>query len=260
MTDINRRNMITLLGAAPFAGVLIGQAQTPVSSSKFQNISSRQRIRQRYFPNLVLTTHEGRKVRFYDDLIKDKIVILNFMYVKCEGICMPLTMNLRRVQDLFGKRMGRDIFIYSFTLKPQEDTVASLRHYAHMHHVRPGWTFLTGSVADMELVRRKLEFVDPDPELDKDKSTHVGVIKYGNEPLERWGGCPGMSKAAWIVKSVSWVDWPNSLKKNGGAFESSSIERGKDNSSGGRNVPGHRDAGAPRIRWRNQHSRRARFR
>jgi protein SCO1/2 len=218
MTDINRRNMITLLGAAPFATALIGQAQTPVSSSKFQNISSRERIRQRYFPNLALTTHEGREVRFYDDLIKDKIVLLNFMYVKCDGICMPITMNLRRVQDLFGARMGRDIFIYSFTLKPQEDTVASLRHYAHMHRVKPGWTFLTGPVADMELLRRKLGYVDPDPEVDKDKSNHIGVIKYGNEPLERWGGCPGMSKPTWIVKSISWVDWPNNMKKNGGAL------------------------------------------
>ncbi len=218
MTIMNRRSAITLLGAAPFAGALIGQAQTPVSDGKFRNISSRERIRQRYFPNLLLTTHEGKKVRFYDDLIKDKIVLINFMYVKCDGICMPITMNLKRVQDLFGKRMGRDIFIYSFTLKPKEDTVASLRHYAHMHHVKPGWTFLTGSVADMELLRRKLGYVDPDPEVDKDKSNHIGVIKYGNEPLQRWGGCPGMSKPAWIVKSVSWVDWPENMKKNGGAL------------------------------------------
>jgi protein SCO1/2 len=223
MSDINRRNMIMLLGAAPVAAALSGQAQTPVSSSQspasssqFQNISSRERIRERYFPNLVLTTHEGREVRFYDDLIKDKIVLLNFMYVKCEGICMPITMNLKRVQELFGERMGRDIFIYSFTLKPQEDTVASLRQYAQMHHVKPGWTFLTGSVADMELLRHKLGYVDPDPLVDKDKSNHLGVIKYGNEPLERWGGCPAMSKAAWIVKSVGWVDWPDNLRKNNG--------------------------------------------
>jgi protein SCO1/2 len=246
MTDINRRNMFTLLGAAPFAGALIGQTQPPVSSSKFQNISSRERTRQRYFPNLVLTTHEGREVRFYDDLIKDKIVLLNFMYVKCDGICMPITKNLKRVQDLFGKRMGRDIFIYSFTLKPQEDTVASLRHYAHMHHVKPGWSFLTGSVADMELLRRKLGYVDPDPEVDKDKSNHIGVIKYGNEPLERWGGCPGMSKASWIVKSVSWVDWPNNLKRMDARYESASIESGTDNSSGGRNTPSHPDGTAVR--------------
>lgn len=215
--------MVGLLATAPFVGGLIGRGQTLQPSvntgSKFKVISSRERIQQRYFPNLVLTTHTGKKVRFYDDLVKDKIVIFNFMYAKCEGICMPITMNLRRVQDLLGDRMGRDIFMYSFTLKPQEDTPGKLAHYAHMHKVKPGWTFLTGSPADMELVRRKLGYVDPDPEVDKDKSNHIGVIKYGNEPFERWGGCPAMSKASWIVKTLSWVDWPKDktgVKETGG--------------------------------------------
>ena len=35
------------------------------------------------FPNLVVKTHEGRNVRFYDDLLKDKIVLINFMYATC---------------------------------------------------------------------------------------------------------------------------------------------------------------------------------
>ncbi len=35
------------------------------------------------FPNVQLQTHDGRTVRFYDDLIKGKTVALNFMYVSC---------------------------------------------------------------------------------------------------------------------------------------------------------------------------------
>lgn len=207
MTNMNRRNLIGLLGTVPFVGLLT-QAQTRDAARQFKDIPSRERIRQRYFPNLLLTTHEGAKVRFYDDLVKDKIVIFNFMYAKCEGICMPVTMNLVKVQKLLGDRVGRDIFMYSLTLKPEEDTASKLASYAHMHKVGPGWKFLTGSPADLELLRRKLGYVDPDPEVDKDKSNHIGVIKYGNEPLQRWGGCPAMSKAPWIVKTLSWVDWP----------------------------------------------------
>jgi protein SCO1/2 len=37
------------------------------------------------FPNLVLKTHEGKNVRFYDDLLKGKIVLINFMYASCKG-------------------------------------------------------------------------------------------------------------------------------------------------------------------------------
>ena len=140
-------------------------------------------------------------------------------YAKCEGICSPVTRNLVRVQKLLGDRVGKDIFIYSFSLKPKDDNVAALKHYAQMHKVKPGWLFLTGKPDDMELLRRKLGFVDPDPEVDKDLSNHIGVLKYGNEPLERWGGCPGMKSPDAIVEAISWIDWPKnqaSLKAKGG--------------------------------------------
>ena len=208
MTDLKRRSLIAALGAAPFAVPLLANAQTLDANPKFKVIPSRERIRQRYFPNLVLTTQDGKQVKFYDDLVKDKIVVFNMFYAKCEGICSPVTRNLVRVQNLLGDRVGKDIFFYSFSLKPKEDTVAALKHYAEMHKVKPGWLFLTGSVDDMETIRRKLGFVDPDPEVDKDTSNHIGVLKYGNEPLERWGGCPGMQAPDAIAEAISWVDWP----------------------------------------------------
>ena len=219
MTDLKRRSLVAALGAAPFAVPLLTHAQALNTNSKFKIIPSRERIRQRYFPNLVLTAHDGRKLKFYDDLVKDKIVIFNMFYAKCEGICSPITKNLVRLQNILGNRVGKDIFMYSFTLKPKDDTVEAMKHYAHMHKVKPGWLFLTGSADDMETIRRKLGFVDPDPVVDKDLSNHIGVIKYGNEPLERWGGCPGMSAPDWIAETLSWVDWPKDsakTKANGG--------------------------------------------
>jgi len=220
MTDKTRRSLVAALGAAPFVVPLLAKAQTLDATPKFKVIDSRERIRQRYFPNLVLTTHEGNTVKFYDDLVKDKIVVFNMFYAKCEGICSPVTRNLVRVQNLLGNRVGKDIFFYSFSLKPKEDTVSALAHYAEMHKVKPGWLFLTGSPDDMELLRRKLGFVDPDPEVDKDTSNHIGVLKYGNEPLQRWGGCPGMQAPDAIAEAISWVDWPKdsaTMKANGGA-------------------------------------------
>jgi protein SCO1/2 len=210
MKNISRRSVMALLGAAPFAGALVARAGTPGSRPREDypvlNISSRERIRQLHFPNVLLTTHEGKKVRFYDDLLKDKIVVINFMYANCEGICPGITTNLVRVQRLLGDRVGRDIFMYSFSLKPQEDTPAVLRSYAEAYKVTKGWTFLTAAPADMELLRRKLGFTDPDPTLDALKSSHIGNVRYGNEPLQRWAACPGMAHASFIVESIGWLD------------------------------------------------------
>ena len=202
MPKVSRRTLLTTYGLAPLAGGVLAQ------ESHFPSVSSREIIRQRYFPNVTLLTHENKKVRFYDDLIKDKIVTISFMYVNCEGVCPGITANLLKVQKLLGSRVGKDIFMYSITLKPEQDTPQELKKYVEMHGIGPGWVFLTGQPNDVELLRRRLGFTDPDPERDADKANHIGNVRYGNEALQLWAACPGQADPQWIAESISWVDWP----------------------------------------------------
>jgi protein SCO1/2 len=106
------------------------------------------------------------------------------------------------VQTLLGKRMGHDIFMCSFTLKPVEDTPEVLRRYARSLHARPGWQFLTGAPADLELVRRRLGFADLDPVLDADKTNHTGMVRYGNEAMMLWAACPGLTRPDDLAQSI----------------------------------------------------------
>jgi protein SCO1/2 len=212
---MNRRKWIASMGAVPIAGGFLMESSAQQAAGTFQTVSSRERLRERFFPNVVLTTHLGTKVRFYDDLLKDKIVMINFMYAKCEGVCPGITTNLARVQKLLAPRVGRDIFMYSISLKPEEDTPMALHHYAQMHHAGPGWLFLTGKPTDIELLRRKLGFTNPDPVEDADKDQHIGMVRYGNEPLQQWGGCPGLAHASFIAESIGWIDWPKGARKGG---------------------------------------------
>ncbi len=41
-----------------------------------------------YFPNVVLTTQDGVKVHFYDDVLKGKSVVIDLIYTTVSG-CMP---------------------------------------------------------------------------------------------------------------------------------------------------------------------------
>jgi len=108
MAMMSRRTSLTLLGTFQLAGALSARDQERGSEPV---TAAREQIRARYFPNVTVVTHEGRKARFYDDLIKDKIVTINFMYADCEGICPGITANLVKVQKVLGDRVGRDIFI-----------------------------------------------------------------------------------------------------------------------------------------------------
>jgi len=203
MVAITRRAWLATLGLAPLVGGLAAEADDTKSKQyTFQDIPPRELMRRRHFPNIELVTHKGKKVHFYDDLIKDKKVVLNFMYVKCEGICVPVTANLVKVQKILNNRVGRDIFMYSITLKPEEDTPEALRKYAAGFHVGPGWLFLTGKPSDIELLRRSLGYRYADPVEDADKSNHIGMLRFGNEPFVRWAACPGLAHADWIATSI----------------------------------------------------------
>ncbi|MCU1382975.1 MAG: SCO1/SenC family protein [Acidobacteria bacterium] len=163
---------------------------------------------RRNFPNVSLVTHENRTVKFYDDLVKGKIVLFNFFYTRCEGVCIPATANLRKVQNMLGDRVGRDIFMYSISLKPEEDQPRDLKDYREAYDISaPGWTFLTGPKQHCELLRRRLGFADVDPERDRDVTQHSGLVVFGNEPLDSWTACPALANPIEIVKAVSWVDW-----------------------------------------------------
>jgi protein SCO1 len=212
MKRVHSRRPLGMLGAILVAGWLLTsmwaqarQAQTPGGDFKPARKSSREKIAERHLPNVTLTTQDGKKVKFYDDLVKDKIILLNFFYAKCDGICPGTTANLVKVQKLLGDHMGRDVFMYSITLKPEHDTPAVLKRYAEAYKVGPGWTFLTGDPKDIELLRQSLGFTNPDPALDAVKSQHIGMLRYGNEAREWWAGCPGLAHASYIVKSFRWA-------------------------------------------------------
>ena len=163
-------------------------------------------MRKRYFPNVPLVTHEGRPVKFYDDLLKDRIVVLNLMYADCASLCPMITANLLAAQKILDRRVKQDIFFYSLTVNPRQDTPRKLKAYAEMHHVSRNWLFLTGKPADLELLRAKLGYVDPNPEKDRaDKARHSGMVRYGNEPLSQWSSIQGSADPEWIAEEICYV-------------------------------------------------------
>lgn len=171
-----------------------------------QTAQPRKRYGADYFPNVTLTTHEGKTVKFYDDLVRGKIVAFNMMYVRCKDTCPLTTANLVRVQELLGERVGRDVFMYSITLQPEVDTPSDLRKYAELFKVRPGWLFLTGKPGDIQRVRTRLGFSDPDPKVDRKIFSHTGVMRIGNDNYERWSMSPAMAAPEQIVATINHVD------------------------------------------------------
>lgn len=157
-------------------------------------------------PDVPLVTHEGRRVRFYSDLVRDRVVFVNMMYAQCNDRCPPMTQSLLRVQQALGARVGRDVFMYSISLLPEVDTPVDLQVYMALHRVGPGWTFLTGAKDDVEELRFALGFADPDPRVDADLGQHIGMVRIGNDALDRWCMSPILLEPALVLEGLMAVD------------------------------------------------------
>lgn len=135
-----------------------------------------------YFPNVPLTTSEGKSVRFFDDLIKDKIVAINFIYTTCPDTCPLETAQLVRVQNIMGDRVGKDVFFYSITIDPEYDTSEVLEEYRQRFGAE--WTFLTGKQEDIRQIRRKLGLYIE--EIQDGTNNHNVSMIIGNQSTGRW--------------------------------------------------------------------------
>jgi len=208
MQGLTRRRCITL-GALPLlaggAYAAAREAAPDGEEPRFQPVrpgTARAQIQQRHLPNVPLLTHDGRRVRFYDDLVKDKKVVLTFVSSRAARESANVTRSLATLQDLFGSRLGRDMFLYSIARSPEHDTPAALNRWAVWSGAGPGWKFVTGAPADVEKLRRGLGFASEDGGEDADPRYSVGLVRYGVERDMRWGHCQSQGPARVLAHSL----------------------------------------------------------
>jgi len=174
-------------------------------TSRSRPAPSESSLGPKFYTNALLRTHEGQEVRFYDDLIKGKHVVINLMYANCQGACTPVTARLRKLQDSLGDRVGRDIFMYSITLKPEEDGPEQLKAYAEKHDVKPGWLFLTGDPFDITTIKfRLMRWRHPGRDLKI--AQHSRMIRVINDSINRWTGCSALASLDTIKQVISFAE------------------------------------------------------
>ncbi len=164
---------------------------------------------EKYFPNVPLVTHDGVTVKFYDDLIRDKHVVVSFIYTHCKKQCGLMTANLARVQRELGDRVGKDIFFYSISLEPEADTPEVLKKYREAFKAGPGWTFLTGKPQDIVTLRHKFG----DYASIEDHAAHIHI---GNDSVGQWWATSVLDNPKYLATVIGdWMDphWNGSGQK-----------------------------------------------
>jgi len=105
-------------------------------------------------PEFMLTNQAGERVRLTD--LRGKVLAVTFIYTSCADTCPILTAKMASLQSKLGSAFGPHVRFISITVDPEIDTPEVLGRYAAAQGANlGGWSFLTGSPAEIqEVVRR----------------------------------------------------------------------------------------------------------
>jgi len=190
------------LGQARAGGQAPGQNSAPPAPhdhSHMTKTTAEESPAQKYFTDVELLNQDGKKVRFYSDVLKGKTVVVNAFFTTCTSVCPPMNRNMEKIQEVLGDRVGRDVFLVSMTVDPETDTPARIKDYARKFHAGPGWIFLTGKKENLDWALYKLgQYVEQ-------KDDHKTIFIIGNEPTGLWKKAFGMANVAELVQVVESV-------------------------------------------------------
>ena len=204
---------IMLVGVISFSSLVraqerpAGQRSAPSQPSSLENVKTESPAAsanalspaRKYFSDVELINQDGQKMRFYSDVLKDKVVVINTFFATCTSVCPPMNRNLERIQETLGDRLGKDAWIVSISVDPEKDTPPRLKEYGQRFHARPGWIFLTGKKENVDWALYKLgQYVET-------KDDHTTIIIIGNEKTGLWKKAFGLAKPEELMKIVDDV-------------------------------------------------------
>jgi protein SCO1 len=149
-----------------------------------------------YFTDTYLLTQDGEEVRFYSDVLKDQIVVINFIFTNCQGACPLITQKLRMAREQLGEETASKIRFISISIDPTRDTPAAMREFAKAQNADGNWVFLTGAQENIDLVVKKLGQYYPDVE------EHSTLVIAGNVKTRLWMKIPPQAQAAGVAAKL----------------------------------------------------------
>ena len=153
-------------------------------------------------PDVVLRDQEGRKVRFYSDLIKDKIVVLSFFYTNCSYTCTLQGRTFSKLQTLLGERLGTSVFLISVTTDPRKDNSAELKAWGKRYDIESGWTLVTGDEPEMN--KLLIQFTGSKGV----GGMHLPATFIANDRTGFWTGVVGVFAPEHLLEMVNAVAQP----------------------------------------------------
>jgi protein SCO1/2 len=171
-------------------------AATPAESAAASHDDARHASVIGAIPDVELLDQDGRTIHFYTDLVKGKVVAVQFIFTTCTTICPPLGATFARVQKDLGERAGRDVRLISISVDPATDTPERMKAWGAKFHAAEGWTLVTGAKPEVDKLLLALGAATASP------ADHSPTILIGNDAAGQWTRTYGLARPGVLVKLI----------------------------------------------------------
>ncbi len=174
-----------LIAAVPVVFALLLSPALQASNISDADRAAAEEKARNYFSNLEVIDQDGQTLQFYDDVLKDKVVVINFIFTNCQGACPLMTQNLTMVRDMLGVELGKDIHFVSISIDPIRDTPTAMKEFAGTHRAdQDGWRFVTGNPDNLNHIVKRLG------QYNEEVEAHSTLLLAANVRTAHWTKIP----------------------------------------------------------------------
>ena len=156
-------------------------------------------------PDVALYTHAGESVHFYEDLVRDHVVVIHLLCAGWEGQARVLK-TLERVHDLLKDRFGSRAWLLSLSIDVDDESPELPTARTGIENEADRWLTLTGDTSAIDAIRRAIGAWDPDPRLDADRTRYAGLLTLGSDRTGRWASLPALVDPTDVIARVRRLD------------------------------------------------------
>jgi protein SCO1 len=199
------KTALALLAAAVFvfAGRAPAQDHSQHQAAAAAPQSSEARVLDHLdIPDVAVVDQNGKARRFYSDLVKDRVVAMNFIFTTCTTICPPMGASFAKLQRLLGDRAGQEVHLISVSVDPTTDTPERLKAWAQKFGAGPGWTLVTGERAEVTRLLKALGNFTPDV------GDHSPLVLLGNDARHLWTRAYGLAPPVRLAELIDGMASP----------------------------------------------------
>ena len=187
MNCLRKLAMVVCLGMLTVPAVSLAEAKSAAGGAEPKpqagptNEAAAEEKARKFFTDLEVVDQNGRKLRFYSDVLKGRVVLINFIFTNCPDACPMVTHKLMQVRNLMAESIKDDVWFISVSVDPERDTPEAMKEFATKQGVDESrWLFLTGSKENLTHIVKKLG------QYTQEVEAHSTLMLAGNDRTRHW--------------------------------------------------------------------------